>query len=115
MDQHCRLMSSGSRQAGGDVKVVVVETRYVRTNAKHFKYVVQTLTGKDSILEAMVPETPIVVPGRPAEDPPGRVALPQPDMVVQELERLYAVDPPSPKLHDEASSRECYYPFGYFH
>ncbi|URD75373.1 hypothetical protein MUK42_35771 [Musa troglodytarum] len=114
MDRHCRLMSSRSRQAAGDVKVVVVETRYVRTDAEHFKYVVQTLTGKDSILEAVVPEMPIVVPGRPAEDPPDRVALPQPDMVVQELERLYAVDPPSPKLHEEPSSRECYHPSGCF-
>lgn len=39
---------SGSRK-GKSVKVVLIETQYVETDAMSFKSVVQTLTGKDSV------------------------------------------------------------------
>ncbi|KAG6508743.1 uncharacterized protein LOC121983314 [Zingiber officinale] len=54
------VMRGSKAGAGGrsPPKVVVIETRHVRTDAKHFKAVVQSLTGKDSTLEAVVPEKP---------------------------------------------------------
>lgn len=78
------MLSSGGKPAGGErVKVVIVETRYVRTDSEHFKSVVQTLTGKNSTLEAVVPEKPAIsivlgrrsgwaegVVVRPHDDPP---------------------------------------------
>ncbi|KAL8506211.1 hypothetical protein ACS0TY_017174 [Phlomoides rotata] len=40
-------MGGGSRK-GNSVKVVLIETQYVETDAGSFKSVVQSLTGKDS-------------------------------------------------------------------
>lgn len=45
------------------VKVTVIETRFVKTDAAHFKSVVQSLTGKDSTVTGVVPERPHAVRG----------------------------------------------------
>lgn len=58
------MVTRGSKAAAAGArsppKVVVIETRHVRTDAGHFKAVVQSLTGKDSTLEAVVPEKPAI-------------------------------------------------------
>ncbi|XP_074563950.1 uncharacterized protein LOC141820523 [Curcuma longa] len=57
------MATRGSKAGAGGrspPKVVVIETRHVRTDAEHFKAVVQSLTGKDSTIEAVVPEKPAI-------------------------------------------------------
>ena len=46
------------------MKVTVIETRFVKTDAAHFKLVVQSLTGKDSTASGVVPERPHAVRGK---------------------------------------------------
>ncbi|XP_012850531.1 PREDICTED: VQ motif-containing protein 1-like [Erythranthe guttata] len=43
-------MSSRRRGSKDAVKVVIINTEYVETDARSFKSVVQNLTGKDSII-----------------------------------------------------------------
>ncbi|EYU26240.1 hypothetical protein MIMGU_mgv1a023720mg [Erythranthe guttata] len=45
-------MSSRRRGSKDAVKVVIINTEYVETDARSFKSVVQNLTGKDSIISA---------------------------------------------------------------
>ncbi|CAL1405982.1 unnamed protein product [Linum trigynum] len=42
------IAAAGGESRGGDVKVVLIDTRYVVTEPESFKSVVQRLTGKDS-------------------------------------------------------------------
>lgn len=39
-------------RGGGEVKVVIINTQYVETDAGSFKSVVQRLTGKDAVVAA---------------------------------------------------------------
>lgn len=57
------MATRGSTGASGrsPPKVVLIETRHVRTDEEHFKSVVQCLTGKGSTLEAVVPEKPAII------------------------------------------------------
>ncbi|XP_042420196.1 uncharacterized protein LOC122008511 [Zingiber officinale] len=74
---HPRTHSMGTRISTGgrsQPKVVVIETRHVRTDTEHFKSVVQSLTGKDSTLSAVVPEKPAIsYPGGVTAGPCGSV------------------------------------------
>ncbi|KAG1335181.1 putative VQ motif-containing protein 1 [Cocos nucifera] len=55
-------MSTKGVEAAG-VKVTVIETRFVKTDAAHFKSIVQSLTGKDSTATSVLPERPHAVRG----------------------------------------------------
>ncbi|WJX68075.1 hypothetical protein P8452_52483 [Trifolium repens] len=48
------MMSGGSSRFMNPVKIVIINTQYVETDATSFKSVVQKLTGKDSDAEAKV-------------------------------------------------------------
>lgn len=92
-------MSRKGVEAAG-VKVTVIETRFVKTDAAHFKSVVQSLTGKDSTPTGVVPERPHAVRltvqlveetnccwrGR-------REELEQEKMVVDKSEKVVGMDP----------------------
>ncbi|KZV29743.1 hypothetical protein F511_05837 [Dorcoceras hygrometricum] len=45
---------------GAGVKVVIINTQYVETDAMSFKSVVQSLTGKDSVVSASAVNPPPV-------------------------------------------------------
>ncbi|XP_038976710.1 VQ motif-containing protein 10-like [Phoenix dactylifera] len=93
-------MSRKGVEAAG-VRVTVIETKFVKTDAAHFKSVVQSLTGKDSTVTAVVPERPRAIRGtvKLVEEincgwRGGRQEeLAQETMVVDKFEEMVAVEP----------------------
>ncbi|KAL1562855.1 hypothetical protein AAHA92_05385 [Salvia divinorum] len=62
----------GGGSGAGVVKVVIINTQFVETDARSFKAVVQSLTGKDSTIPAAQPPPP----PPPRFQPAGGVSAP---------------------------------------